>query len=72
MPMPGGYAFVNFALFLGQPGSQRGGVSPSAITWKGFSNHWMRFYSAAFAVLHTAERTKRTELALLDIMEVLL
>jgi hypothetical protein len=54
-----GYAFVNFALFLAQPGSQRGGRNPPAVTWRGFSGHWMLFYSAALAVLYAAERRKR-------------
>jgi len=50
-----GYAFLNFAVFListvGQP-KPTGAAPPSVI--RGFSGHWMLFYSAAFATLYSA------------------
>lgn len=53
------YAFVNFALFFAHPGERGQGMNPPAATWRGFSGHWMLFYSAAFAVLYAAEHRKR-------------
>ena len=30
------------------------GANPPAIVWRGFSGHWMAFYSAALAILYSA------------------
>jgi hypothetical protein len=52
-----GYAFLNFALFLGSGGSSgpgNTGLNPPANVWRGFSGHWMVFYSAALAILYSA------------------
>ncbi len=50
-----GYATVNFALFfIKVQGGSGGGANPPAIVWRGFSGHWMAFYSAALAVLYSA------------------
>jgi hypothetical protein len=51
------YALVNFAIFfIGAPtGKQVGGDPPSSV-WRGFSGHWMLFYSAGLAVVTTAYR----------------
>ena len=49
-----GYAFLNFALFVTQDPSGGGGENPPAVVWRGFSGHWMLFYSAAMAILYAA------------------
>ena len=49
-----GYAFVNFALFWMQAPNGGGGANPPAVVWRGFSGHWMLFYSAALAILYSA------------------
>ena len=49
-----GYAFVNFALFIAKAPTGGGGANPPAIVWRGFSGHWMLFYSAALATLYSA------------------
>ena len=52
------YAIVNFAifiLFLAPTGKQVGGNPPSVV-WRGFSGHWMVFYSAGLAILTSAYR----------------
>jgi hypothetical protein len=49
------YAIVNFLVFF-MPYAPAGGSGREtpAIVWRGFSGHWMAFYSAAFAILHSA------------------
>jgi hypothetical protein len=51
------YAFLNFFYFFattaGLPKHASGGVSTIAEV-RGFSGHWMIFYSAAFAILYSA------------------
>jgi hypothetical protein len=54
-----GYAFVNFFLFIAHPGERGQGMSPPAVTWRGFSGHWMAFYSAALLILYAEARRKR-------------
>jgi len=52
-----GYAMLNFAIFFFQaPQGGRGGsgANPPAVAWRGFSGHWMAFYSAALAILYSA------------------
>ncbi len=53
-----GYAIVNFLLFRSHAPTGGGDVNPPAVVWRGFSGHWMAFYSAAFAILYSAARTK--------------
>ena len=48
------YALVNFLLFMDKAPSGGSGVNPPASVWRGFSGHWMAFYSAALAVLYSA------------------
>lgn len=49
-----GYALVNFLIFMPQaPKGGTGGETP-AVVWRGFSGHWMAFYSAALAILYSA------------------
>lgn len=49
-----GYAIVNFLLFMTKAPSGSSGANPPAVVWRGFSGHWMAFYSAALAVLYSA------------------
>lgn len=54
------YAFVNFIVFIALGPASRGGggdTPPSVI--RGFSGHWMAFYSAAFSILYSAIQIKR-------------
>jgi len=52
-----GYAIVNFLLFMTKAPSGGNGANPPAVVWRGFSGHWMAFYSAALAILYSAART---------------
>lgn len=56
----GGYALVNFALFTLNAPTGGGGENPPAIVWRGFSGHWMLFYSAALAILYAAVNQEET------------
>ena len=49
-----GYAMLNFAIFLFQAPQGGSGANPPAVVWRGFSGHWMAFYSAALAALYSA------------------
>jgi Protein of unknown function (DUF3592) len=49
-----GYAVVNFAIFFFQAPQGGGGANPPAVVWRGFSGHWMAFYSGALAILYSA------------------
>jgi hypothetical protein len=57
-----GYAVVNFLFFMTKAPSGGSGASPPAVVWRGFSGHWMAFYSAALAILYSAARTEDTSL----------
>ena len=48
------YAIANFALFMIQAPPHGGSGNPPAIVWRGFSGHWMAFYSASMAILYSA------------------
>jgi hypothetical protein len=52
-----GYAIVNFLLFMTKAPSGGSG-NPPAVVWRGFSGHWMAFYSAALAILYAAARAE--------------
>ena len=54
------YAFVNFALFIFQAPTGASGANPPAVVWRGFSGHWMAFYSAALAILYSAASVTET------------
>jgi hypothetical protein len=54
-----GYAILNFLFFMTKAPSGGTG-NPPAVVWRGFSGHWMAFYSAALAVLYSAARTVDT------------
>jgi hypothetical protein len=49
------YAIVNFVFFMliAPTGKQIGGDPPSSV-WRGFSGHWMVFYSTGLAIFTTA------------------
>jgi hypothetical protein len=50
-----GYAVVNFLFFMANaPSGKTSGFNPPADVWRGFSGHWMAFYSAAMATLYAA------------------
>ncbi len=50
-----GYAFINFALFAFSTTGMPKESSPSTATaLRGFSGHWMVFYSAAMSMLYSA------------------
>lgn len=51
-----GYAFLNFALFMTKAPSGSGSGATPPIVWRGFSGHWMLFYSAALATLYSAAK----------------
>jgi len=51
------YAFLNFFLFMSQQPGHRG--EPDTLDWRGFSGHWMLFYSASMAILYAAAREVR-------------
>ena len=54
-----GYALVNFLLFMFQaPQSPHG--NPPPVVWRGFSGHWMAFYSAALAIFYSAAVSSRS------------
>ena len=55
-----GYAFVNFVFFMAKAPTGGNGANPPAVVWRGFSGHWMAFYSAALALLYSAARTVDT------------
>jgi hypothetical protein len=57
----GGYAMVNFAIFFFQAPQGGFGTNPPAVEWRGFSGHWMLFYSAALAILYSATGTSEDE-----------
>jgi hypothetical protein len=51
------YAFLNFALFVINARTQnKGGPMMSPAVSRGFSGHWMAFYSAAPAILYSAPK----------------
>ena len=50
----GGYTMLNFPVFVFQAPQGSRGANPPGVVWRGFSGHWMFFYSAALASLYTA------------------
>jgi len=52
-----GYAIINFLMFMNKTPIGAGGTNPPATVWRGFSGHWMAFYSAALAVMYSATVT---------------
>ena len=57
-----GYAMINFWLsFSKTPSPTNAGKTPFEV-WRGFSGHWMAFYSAALAILYSAANAKHVGL----------
>lgn len=59
-----GYAFVNFLLFMAvapPAGKGGGGLDAPPEVIRGFSGHWMGFYSAAAAILYSAIAVSRSD-----------
>lgn len=51
------YALINFAIFIFHaPKGKHDNGPPPPIVWRGFSGHWMLFYSAGLMVVTTAYR----------------
>ena len=49
-----GYAIINFVIFILSTTGMAKGTTPSTATeLRGFSGHWMAFYSAALAILYS-------------------
>ena len=51
-----GYAIVNFALFFIQTTTYARDKVPEIVEYRGFSGHWMAFYSVGAAALYSASR----------------
>jgi len=59
------YAIVNFVLFIKDVPTKKGqnpGPPPPAV-WRGFSGHWMAFYSAGLVVAASAYRRSKQALS---------
>lgn len=52
----GGYAMINFVLFIIQTTAYARNNVPDIIEYRGFSGHWMAFYYVGAATLHSATR----------------
>lgn len=57
-----GYAILNFALFIFNSPNGDSGTNPPPAVWRGFSGHWMAFYSASFAMLYSEANCNPAEL----------
>ncbi len=55
-----GYAFLNFLIFLPHASKGGAGNGTPVMVWRGFSGHWMAFYSAALAILYSAAASTTT------------
>ena len=53
------YAFLNFALYCFRGWMRGSSSSMSSMDWRGFSGHWMAFYSAALAIFLAAIHSSR-------------
>ena len=52
------YALINFLFFITKvPRGVKGNQDPIEL-WRGFSGHWMAFYSAAFAILYSVTQRR--------------
>jgi hypothetical protein len=60
-----GYAVVNFVVFIAAiaatPQVRRAGGSTPEAVFRGFSGHWMAFYSMALAILYSATRVAESD-----------
>lgn len=53
-----GYALLNFAIFIAAAPTKGGSGPITPTVLRGFSGHWMAFYSAAAAVLYSATQAE--------------
>jgi hypothetical protein len=54
-----GYAVINFIIFMViMQGLGKGSTANDASQFRGFSGHWMAFYSAALSILYSATKAK--------------
>lgn len=56
----GGYAILNFVVFLAQTSRYPRNSVPAVIEYRGFSGHWMIFYYLSAATLYSAVQLGRT------------
>lgn len=58
------YAFINFAIFFATTAKESpkssSGETPTAV-FRGFSGHWMLFYSASFAIMYSAIHAEQVD-----------
>lgn len=52
------YALMNFAYFMMTAAGGKHSGPPDAATLRGFSGHWMAFYSGAMSVLYSSSRLR--------------
>lgn len=57
-----GYAFINFAVFIVAAPAKASPGPMSPVVVRGFSGHWMAFYSMAAAVLYSATHAEDGDL----------
>jgi hypothetical protein len=57
-----GYAAVNFILFIFMAPGRTSSSATSAVVLRGFSGHWMAFYSAAVAIFYSARHAEEYDL----------
>jgi hypothetical protein len=55
----GGYAIINFLIFIYLERSGTGHGENDLIKLRGFSGHWMAFYSAAMSTLYSATQIEK-------------
>lgn len=53
------YLFVNFLWFMTKDSHGGSGPDVPVVVWRGFSGHWMAFYSIALVTLYSAAHAKR-------------
>lgn len=58
-----GYAIINFITFIAFSDKGGSGSDTPAAVFRGFSGHWMAFYSAALAVLYSASQVRERDAA---------
>src|SRR5258705_12794585 len=57
-----GYAFLNFAFFIVMAPRSNSPSGTPTVVFRGFSGHWMAFYSAAVAIFYSARHAEEHDL----------
>ena len=57
------YGIINFIFFMSKGDAPKGGGSTPASVFKGFSGHWMIFYSVEMAVFYSCLKMKVTDVS---------